>query len=528
MAGGLSQPTAMAFLPDGRVLVTQKGGALRVLSGTTATTLVTLPVCSGGEMGLLGIAIDPAFSVNGFIYLYRTENAGGCGSADGRSNEIVRVTMAANGSIDLATLTLLLGGIRTDQSNHNGGVLRLGPDTKLWVGVGDTGLGDNRGCAGSSTNPYAQDLGALEGKILRLELDGQIPADNPFVGQAGVRAEIYARGFRNPWRMDFDPLNGRLWVGDVGDFAFEEIDLVDAGENHGWPACEATFPAGCNGGGFVEPLFAYSHGGACPGEASLDSFGASITAGTFAGSAFFSSENAYIFGDFVTSKIYMAMPNLPRDQISTPVLIASDAGGPVDFVRGPEGAVYYLALFDGEVRRLAAESPFTEQALFGAKLRISGVSNLARQRIEILSRDPGINLGAGNFSVDDPVEHGGNLHLGAEDGCDGPCDFEQALLQSPPLQGWSYIGRSGSNAGYRFRGESAMGSLSLLVKPGREVQAKWVGPLGFDLATNPGTMRIRLEMGARSFCLEFGGSQTFVAGRLWQAIAASAPGTCLP
>ena len=114
------------------------------------------------------------------------------------------------------SLTERLTGIRTDGGNHDGGTLRIGPDQKLYVSVGDTGIGDS-GPPGASTNPYSQDRGALEGKVLRLELDGLTPAaGNPFIGVAGARPEVYAFGLRNPFRMSFDPQTGRLWVGDVG------------------------------------------------------------------------------------------------------------------------------------------------------------------------------------------------------------------------------------------------------------------------------------------------------------------------
>jgi glucose/arabinose dehydrogenase len=176
---GLSHPTAIAFLPDARLLITEKGGtggpgtaALKLFDGTGTTTLLTLPVCTDAEMGLLGVAVDPDFADTGFVYLYRSEaGAAGCETSTGRFNQVVRGRMAG-GSVDPGSITVLLDGIRTDNANHDGGVLRIGPDQKLYVGVGDTGLGDGQGGPGSSTNPYAQDLSSLNGKVLRLNLDG--------------------------------------------------------------------------------------------------------------------------------------------------------------------------------------------------------------------------------------------------------------------------------------------------------------------------------------------------------------------
>src|SRR5262249_48380579 len=162
----------------------------------------TIPVCAASEMGLLGVAVDPAtFASTGFIYLYRTESDGGCTTATGRSNEVVRVTMSGS---TIGSMSGLLPGMRSAGGQPDGpGGPSNSSDGKRYVGVGDTGNGDNVGCPGTASNPYSQDLGALEGKILRLNVDGSVPADNPFVGVMGARGEIFARGFRNPFRFGF-------------------------------------------------------------------------------------------------------------------------------------------------------------------------------------------------------------------------------------------------------------------------------------------------------------------------------------
>jgi glucose/arabinose dehydrogenase len=335
---GLSEPTAIAFLPDGRLLITQKGGVVQLASGGVAAPIGTVPVCTGSEMGLLGVAVDPAFTANGRVYFYRTESAGGCGSATNRFNEVVRATIAGNA---LGPLDTLLTGIRTDGGNHDGGALRIGPDGRLWVSVGDTGIGDSGG-PGASTNPYAQSLAALEGKILRLGLDGSIPADNPFVGQGGARGEIWAYGFRNPFRIGFDPLTGALWAGDVGQSTIEEIDRVGRGGNHSWPYCEGALPNGCAQPGDVLPVHTYPHGG-----------GASVTGGAFAVGGTLLGD--YFFADFIMGTLWQAKLTLTRDAFAgPPVAIITDAGGPVDIVFGPDGALYYVAYFDGEVRRVTS------------------------------------------------------------------------------------------------------------------------------------------------------------------------------
>ena len=121
--GGLSSPTAIAFLPDARMLITEKAGALKLSDGSSATTLVTIPTCGSpfdSETGLLGVAIDPSFTSNHFIYLYRTDNSNGCGSSTGRFNQVVRVTMGPGDTVSLGSLVVLLTGARTDNGNHDG------------------------------------------------------------------------------------------------------------------------------------------------------------------------------------------------------------------------------------------------------------------------------------------------------------------------------------------------------------------------------------------------------------------------
>jgi glucose/arabinose dehydrogenase len=357
---GLSHPTAIAFLPDGRLLITERGGtagtgtaALKLFDGTGTTTLLTLPVCTDAEMGLLGVAIHPDFARNGVVYLYRSQpGAGGCDTSTGRFNQVVRGTISG-GSVDVSSITVLVNGIRTDNANHDGGVLRIGPDQKLYVGVGDSGLGDNQGGPGSSTNPYAQDLASLNGKILRLNLDGSVPADNPFVATTGARGEVWAYGFRNPFRMSFDPATGTLWIGDVGDETVEEIDLGVAGGNYAWPHCEGTLPLGCEQPGDIDPIFTYPHSGP-------SSLGTCLIGGAFAGTAFGSLGGDYIFGDCISSVVYRATPNAARNGLAgPPTTTATNAGTPSDFVTGPDGAIYYVADGGGQVRRLATVASTT-------------------------------------------------------------------------------------------------------------------------------------------------------------------------
>jgi glucose/arabinose dehydrogenase len=508
--GGFSSPTAIAFLPDGRLLVTEKGGDLELTDGTSVSTLITIDVCSGSEMGLLGVAVDPNFASNGFVYLYRTLKTANCGSASGRFNQVVRVTIGAGDTVAPGSLVVLLTGAQTDNGNHDGGCLRIGPDGKLYVGVGDTGLGDNQGGPGSSTNPYSQDLGVLMGKILRLNLDGTIPADNPFVGQGGVREEIFASGFRNPFRFGFDPVSGALWVGDVGDLQIEEIDIVVAGGNYAWPRCEGTLPAGCQLPGDDDPIFTYPHGGA-------SSLGGSITGGAFAGASFGSLGNDYFFGDYTGKRIYHAAPNGPRDDIATPDLFVDGAGGPVDIIFGPDGALYYVSINTGQVRRVASAVAGGDQPLAGTKLLLKDdLLDAEVKKLTVVAKDAVLLGGSG----DDPTVAGGSLRVSG-----AGFDDTYAL----PAGNWSYIGAPGDGKGFRYKDRFlADGPVKkAIVKAGKLVKASGKGAgLGHALGSDPNPVEVELTIGTRRFCASFGGTTTFTADKRFRAKTAPRPAGC--
>ena len=231
ISSGLSTPVGMAFLPDGRLLVIEQGigstPSIKVWNTPALTpvltTLVTMSeVNTGGERGLLGIAVDPDFPARPYIYVYYTNDSP-------QEIQIARYTMAgdlnvptsANLTIDANSKVILLDDIPDDASNHNGGTLRFGPDGKLYISLGD----DAEQCD-------ALDLSKLKGKILRIDIDGVTdtfdpdpsmdralldPGDNPFSGDANLdKRLILAYGLRNPFRFSIDPVYGRLYIGDVG------------------------------------------------------------------------------------------------------------------------------------------------------------------------------------------------------------------------------------------------------------------------------------------------------------------------
>ncbi len=256
LAGGLTAPTALAVAPDGRAFVAEQTGGLRVVRDGTLlpTPFATLTVDGSGERGLIGVTLDPDFAANGFVYLYHTVPASGGTPA---FNRVSRFTAAGDVAV-AGSERVLLDLDPLAATNHNGGAMQFGADGKLYVAVGENAIPAN-----------SQSLANRLGKILRLNPDGSIPADNPttFAGLSGTTSganrAIWAVGFRNPFSMAVQPGTGRLLVNDVGQSAFEEVDAGRAGANYGWPATEgdfdqAAFPA------FTRPLTSYPHGSGSP------------------------------------------------------------------------------------------------------------------------------------------------------------------------------------------------------------------------------------------------------------------------
>src|SRR5687768_15264462 len=242
VVSGLPSPTAMAFAPDGRLFVAEQGGRLRVVKNgqLLATPFLTVSVSSVGERGLLGVTFDPNFATNRFVYVYYTA------TSPAVHNRLSRFT--ANGDVAVAgseTVLLELNNL-SSATNHNGGALHFGNDGKLYVAVGE-----------NATGSHSQTLSNLLGKMLRLNADGSIPTDNPFFTTAsGVNRAIWALGLRNPFTFAIQRTTGRLFINDVGQNTWEEINDGIAGSNYGWPTTEGT----TTNPSFRSPLLSYGHG----------------------------------------------------------------------------------------------------------------------------------------------------------------------------------------------------------------------------------------------------------------------------
>jgi len=324
---GLSNPTAMEIAPDGRIFVCQQGGSLRVIKNGTllATPFITLNVDPNGERGLLGIAFDPNFATNNFLYLYYTV------PIDPRHNRVSRFT--ANGDVVVhgsETIIMELENL-TSATNHNGGGLHFGPDGKLYVAVGENATASN-----------AQTLSNRLGKMLRINADGSIPTDNPFFNQAvGNNRSIWAFGLRNPFTFAFQPGTGRMFINDVGQNTWEEINDGIAGSNYGWPDSEGptSNPA------FRAPLFAYTH-----------AFGCAIAGGAFYNPATVqfppSFVGKYFFADLCGGWIHFFDP-----VTGTVTDFASGISLPVDLKVGADGSLYYLSRGSGSVFRVRLTEP---------------------------------------------------------------------------------------------------------------------------------------------------------------------------
>ncbi len=313
----------MEFAPDGRLFVCEQGGTLRVIKNGALlpTPFLTVTVNSAGERGLLGIAFDPNFAGNQFVYVYYTA------TTPTIHNRISRFT--ASGDVAVAgseTVIFELDNL-SSATNHNGGAIHFGPDGDLYAAAGENANGSN-----------AQSFSTVLGKILRIMANGAIPSDNPFfLTTTGNNRAIWALGLRNPFTFAFQPGSGRLFINDVGENTWEEINEGIAGANYGWPNCEGT----CNSG-FQNPLYNYIHDG---------------TVCAIAGGAFYNPQTAqfpsnytgnYFFADLCGGWIKRLDP-ANGNAVSG---FATGISSPVDLKVSTDGGLYYLARGAGAVGKI--------------------------------------------------------------------------------------------------------------------------------------------------------------------------------
>jgi MYXO-CTERM domain-containing protein len=382
---GVDQVTDFRWLPDGSLLAIEKEGAVKLRSASGIVTVAgTFAVDASplDERGLLGMALHPAFATNRTLFFYYSR-ADSIGGTPADRNQLVSIVLRPDGTLDPSTEKVLLRGLPAT-AYHNGGALEVGPDGKIYLGVGDTGCGGTTP-GGTIANYFATCLTNDHGKILRLGLDGAVPLDNPLTGLTSVtqcgegcatpissalgppRTEIWAWGFRNPWRFWFDPKTTSLWVGDVGELTYEEVTVVRRGQHHGWPFREGAhgYPiTKCNdttpGGNCVDPVYECTHGAA---TADLDGDCKSITAGQIVDSCTWPAEQRgrYFFADSTTWHMWSLQPTPARDAIeprSRKDFAAFTSGPPVAMRVGPDGDLY-VALHTDRIVRVGPKTPVT-------------------------------------------------------------------------------------------------------------------------------------------------------------------------
>ena len=334
----VSNPTSMAIAPnDGRLFVAQKSGKLRVIKGGKLLSKPFLTVSTDTTYfrGLLGVTFDPNFSQNKYIYVFYTA------TTPYIHNRVSRFT--ANGDVAVAgSEKVLLDLPETTGSGHYGGSLRFGADGKLYVGVGD-----------DTTHTDAQSLSTVNGKILRINSDGTIPSDNPFYSNAsGDSRAIWALGLRQPYSLDVSS-TGRMFVNEVGEDTWEEIDEVKEGTNYGWPTHEGyTASPDASLQNYANPLFYYAHTG------DPATTGCSITGGAFYDptTQVFPSEYSddYFYTDYCSGWIRSYDPTTNTD-----TAFASGITKPVDLEVGENGRLYYLARGSSNVSAAVREINYT-------------------------------------------------------------------------------------------------------------------------------------------------------------------------
>ncbi|MFT4662190.1 MAG: glucose/arabinose dehydrogenase [Patiriisocius sp.] len=300
-ATGFNNPVVITNAGDSRMFIVEKSGNIKILNddGTTNAMSfldVSSLITSSGERGLLGLAFHPDYSTNGFFYIHYTNLSG--------DSRVARYTVSANPDVASAGSALIILAQSQPASNHNAGAIKFGPDGYLYVPYGDGG-------GAGDTNNLAQNTTTFLGKMLRLDVDGgtpyAIPGDNPFVGDASVLDEIWSIGLRNPWRFSFDALTGDMWIGDVGQGVWEEIDFELAssagGLNYGWRCKEGLVDfntTGCGALTLTDPISVYNHsGGAC-----------SVTGGyVYRGTEFPNMYGRYFYTDYCNGQFRTLEPD---------------------------------------------------------------------------------------------------------------------------------------------------------------------------------------------------------------------------
>ena len=384
---GLANPVAITHAGDssGRLFITLQGGQIIIYEGTqvlpTPFLDITSLVSAGGERGLLSTAFHPDYASNGFLYLNYTDMNG--------DTVVARYSVSADPSAADPNSASILLTITQPFGNHNGGQLHFGPDGYLYIGMGDGG-------SGGDPQNNAQNLSTLLGKILRIDVDSgvpfTIPPDNPFLGNPGALGEIWALGLRNPWRFSFDRLTGDLFIADVGQSSWEEVNfqpvISPGGENYGWRLMEGNHcfnpSTNCSNGALTLPILEYDH-----------SIGCSITGGyRYRGTQNAPLEGIYFYGDFCTGRIWGASEDgsggwATTELLDTGFLISAfgeDQAGEIYFAHrsSSDGAIYQIAEADTASNPLTSVSSSSAGGGGGCFIATAAYGSAAEPHVKVL------------------------------------------------------------------------------------------------------------------------------------------------
>ncbi len=340
-----SQPVEVGAFPDGRSFVVEREGRIWLASEAGERSLLAdlgpLVEARRGE-GVLSMALDPSFDDTGWAWVYYF-------AADEPWRSVLARFEVGDGQMDL-TSELVVLEMEQPGFNQNGGAIRFDAEGYLYLSVGD---------GSASTDPFdqGQDPSTLLATVLRLDVSAssaaepfRVPPSNPFVGQEGFRSEIFAYGFRNPWRMSIDHASGDIWLGDVGFSNAEELDLVEAGGNYGWSVFEGThcLARDCDAPpeAFVPPVYEYPHTeGRC----------AAVGGVVYRGEAIAGLEGRYLFGDLCSGEIW-ALPREGQDSEIAPTLLADLDGMLVTFGVDADGEVLVADYQGGGIYRLVEDA----------------------------------------------------------------------------------------------------------------------------------------------------------------------------
>jgi len=347
LAGGLKKPIAIAFAPNGDIYVAEQAGTILIYrnGAILPTPVITLNVFNVGETGLLGIALDPNFATNGYLYASYTVPVTTSAGPNQPYAQLSRFTVV-NGVASPSSEKVLYRGNQVQlpdgssgSYDHAGNDLKIGPDGKLWWSVGDNVPSISNG----------QTLTNIYGKILRFNLDGSVPSDNPFVNVPRAVPYIYAYGLRNPWRFTFLP-NGQAMTEDTGSSYWEDLNTIQPGANFGWPIKEGN----CGSCGYANPTYAYGH---LPTDAAASAIAA------YSGSTFPAAYDHVVFvGDYNRRDIEAVTFDPSYQTETSDTVFDSNAGTIADLAEGPDGNLYFVSVFEGTLSKISAVGPFPPTA----------------------------------------------------------------------------------------------------------------------------------------------------------------------